>query len=105
MISIYSSYFFNFFSESFCIDFILNLPNFSSISSVNFKSDKKRFTWVVNYWKNTKHTTTVFWGFKSNTQETLADEIKCRNVKLIWIKDINDIVKMIYKTIFVDFLK
>lgn len=86
-------------------DFIIKLPNFSSISSLNFRSNKKRFTGVINYWKNIKHTNTVFWKFKTHTQDTLADEVKCRNVKLIWIANIDDIVIAVYGAIFVDFLK
>lgn len=86
-------------------EFINKIYNFSNIENTEFKTDKKRFTWVINYSRNKKHPTTVFNNFKSSTSGTLSDNINCRKVKLIWIKDFNTIVDWIYTYIFVDFLR
>lgn len=86
-------------------DFITYLWNFSSISSCNFRSNKKRFSWMINYWNNSKPSWKIFSNFKTSTISTLSDEIECRKVKLIWINNIDDILEKIYKLIFIDFLK
>lgn len=86
-------------------EFINKIYNFSNINKIEFKSDKKRFTWVVNYSRDNKHITTVFDNFKTSTSDTLSDNINCRKVKLIWIKDFDTIVNWIYNYIFVDFLR
>lgn len=92
-------------SDSELKEFINKIYNFSNINKIGFKSDKKRFTWVVNYSRDNKHLTTVFDNFKISTSDTLSDNINCRKVKLIWIKDFDTIVNWIYNYIFVDFLR
>jgi hypothetical protein len=84
--------------------FINQIYNFSNINNIGFRSDKKRFSWIINYWKNTKHGTTPFNKFKNDTSNTLYNANSCRKVKLIGIKDFDNIVERIYACIFTDYL-
>lgn len=59
------------------------------------KSPQKKFAGVIHYGSNNKHQQSVFKNFYSDCNEHLDSQTDCRRIKLIGIKDIQNLKKRV----------
>lgn len=85
--------------------FLDSLNNYVYNFSDGYKTDRKRFYWVINYSNDKKHHAKLFSSFKSKTVGILHESAITRNVKLVWILNFKDIRDSVWNIIFSNYLQ